>query len=267
MRQLTEKEYKEVLLDILGKIDTICRDNNIKYSLAYGTLLGAIRHKGFIPWDDDADIMMPRDDYQRLIDFINTSDCGLKFLTMDNSDDYYFPFGKICDMRTVLFEGEFNQICNYGAYVDVFPMARIPFEAKWRNYRKWKRRFLLVTYSNMRMYHIENHSIKSILKYMGYRLSKVINTKKVLQKLALDEKNIDSNVEDSGTNFEYGLLWDFARFPCDSFENQSILEFENHMFLGPNNPDQVLRSSYGDYHKLPSVAERKHNHNLRCYWK
>lgn len=267
MRKLSDLEYKEVLLTILIKIDQLCRDHNLKYSLAYGTLLGAIRHKGFIPWDDDADIMMPRDDYEKLIQIINASDCGLKFMTDENTDGYYFPFGKICDTRTILEEGEFKKIPDYGAYVDVFPMTRIPQTSAWQDYRKWKRKFLLVTYSNMNAYQIKNHSLRSYLKLCAYKLSKHLNTNRILKKIVNTEKELDADTTRNGGEFEYGLIWDYARFPKTIFENQIDAHFGSHIFKIPSEYDCVLNRSYGKYMELPAVAERKPEHNLRCFIK
>ncbi len=267
MRKLTDLEYKEVLLTILMKIDQLCRCNNLKYSLAYGTLLGAIRHKGFIPWDDDADIMMPRDDYEKLIQIINTSNCGLRFMTDENTDGYYFPFGKICDTRTILEEGGFKKIPGYGAYVDVFPMTRIPQNSTWQDYRKWKRKFLLVTYSNMNKYRLKNHSFRSYLKLCGYTLSKCLNTDRLLKKIVSTEKKLDVETSRNGGEFEYGLIWDFARFPKTIFENQIDADFESHIFKIPSEYDSVLNRSYGKYMELPAITERKPEHNLSCFYK
>ena len=76
MRKITDlKELKKIELDILLYIDRICREHNLLYYMAYGTLLGAVRHKGFIPWDDDIDIVMPRPDYEKLIKIMRGGEC------------------------------------------------------------------------------------------------------------------------------------------------------------------------------------------------
>ena len=126
MRRITDEEYKQIVLDILLRIDHLCKHNNLRYMISYGTLLGAVRHQGFIPWDDDIDIVMPRKDYDLLCKVVNKSDCNLRFLCPETSEDTIYPYGKICDIRTKLKESNFIEVEGYGAYVDVFPLDYLP---------------------------------------------------------------------------------------------------------------------------------------------
>ena len=121
MRKLTLDEYKAVVRDVLFKIDDICRENGLTYFLDSGTLLGAVRHKGFIPWDDDIDIAMFREDYNRLADIIQNGHYGLNFLRIEECPDTIYPYGKICDTSTTLVEKNFRTPEGYGAFVDVSP--------------------------------------------------------------------------------------------------------------------------------------------------
>ena len=99
-KQLTMEEYKQVELGILIKIDKICREHNINYFLYAGTLLGAVRHQGFIPWDDDIDISMLREDYDKLAKIIQNGDYGINFIRIEENPDTIYPYGKICDTTT-----------------------------------------------------------------------------------------------------------------------------------------------------------------------
>ena len=124
MREVSMDEYKQLLVGVLEKIDYICRSNNLQYSIFYGTLLGAVRHHGFIPWDDDVDIVMPIEDYDLFCDLVRKGSYGINIIRPEENMDTCFPFGKVCDIRTSIQESNLGPIEGYGAYVDVFPFYR-----------------------------------------------------------------------------------------------------------------------------------------------
>jgi len=108
MIELDIEALKKVELDILSFIHDFCEKNDIKYSLCGGTLLGAVRHKGFIPWDDDIDIFMLRDQYEKFISLMeNNDDDTFKLITYKNSKNYNLLFAKVVDKRTILIEDPF----------------------------------------------------------------------------------------------------------------------------------------------------------------
>ena len=118
-KQLTGEEVKQVELGILDYINSICKEHKIEYFLDYGTLLGAIRHKGFIPWDDDIDICMTRKNYERFVSVFSKDDkSNYKLLSMETSSSYYYEFGKVVDTRTVLNETETIELPGMGIWVD-----------------------------------------------------------------------------------------------------------------------------------------------------
>lgn len=126
MKEINTVELKRIELDILKYIKTQCEKYNLRYYLAYGTLLGAVRHKGFIPWDDDIDIHMPREDYDKLIELeYNNPDSKYKLLSPKYNKDYYYSFAKMVDNETILEETGLKQIKELGVYVDIFPLDYI----------------------------------------------------------------------------------------------------------------------------------------------
>ena len=134
MKRIDTSEMKLIEMSILNEIDRFCKERGITYFLFVGTLLGAVRHKGFIPWDDDIDICMKREDYEKFFhDFnINRDDC-LFAVNYKNDDEYYLASGKVIDTRTLLIEEK--DAAPIGVYVDVFPMDRLPnnkFKFKYR---------------------------------------------------------------------------------------------------------------------------------------
>ena len=98
VKELTLDEMKAVELGILKKFDSICKENGLEYSLAYGTMLGAIRHKGFIPWDDDIDVFMKREDYEKLL-ALKYDDGDFEIKSYRYSKNYYFLYSKMVDKR------------------------------------------------------------------------------------------------------------------------------------------------------------------------
>ena len=265
MSQMSRDEFKAVLLDILCKVDKICRENNITYCLHFGTLLGAVRHKGFIPWDDDIDIMMPLEDYDRLCDIIRKNDFGLNFIRIEEQKDTCFPFGKICDSNTSIIEGNLRPIAGYGAYIDVFPQYKIPIGSnRWNNWKKWRLLQRIGAYSKLSTFTKTDNTKTNIGRAVEFFLSRLISTKLVVEKVVNSSRKADRQGE-LCNEFLYGDLWEKYRFEPDVFQNQVDVEFEGHKFLGTNCPDKVLRYLYGNYMELPPEEDRIPIHNLKCY--
>ena len=126
-RLLTIDEIKQTELSILDYIDSVCKQHNVRYYLAYGTLLGAIRHKGFIPWDDDIDIYMLRSDYDRFIQLLSAEkENHYSLLSIYNDSDYFYEFAKVVDNRTSINANNLKAMRNEGVWVDIFPLDNVP---------------------------------------------------------------------------------------------------------------------------------------------
>ena len=102
MEELSLREVQKIELELLLKFDSICQKNHMRYSLGGGSLLGAIRHKGFIPWDDDIDVMMPRPDYERFLQYCQENEVGFNLLTYNTVKGYHGLFAKIWDPKTII---------------------------------------------------------------------------------------------------------------------------------------------------------------------
>lgn len=129
MQQMNMSQIHARLLDILSDVDRFCRDNDLKYSLAFGTLLGAVRHKGFIPWDDDIDIIMPRPDFDRFTAAFNRcSGSPFRCIYNTRNEDEFFALGfaKVHDPGTSKFIGDRTSLFRYGVSVDIFPLDAVP---------------------------------------------------------------------------------------------------------------------------------------------
>ena len=266
MRKITTEEYKQVVLEILLRIDEICKNNGLRYMISYGTLLGAVRHQGFIPWDDDIDIVMTRDEYDKLCQIVNGNDSyHLRFLCIESSDKSVFVYGKVCDTRTKLRESNFIEIDGYGAYVDVFPLDHLPDsdEEEMKIYRKYIVKIKALMHSTRTGYQKSNSMFTNIERFLAFHLCKMINPVKMARKLNKEFRDLNQNKTE-----KIGIPWAIHRIRLTEQDFNMIkpILFEGHYVMGPQNPDSVLSTLYGDYMKLPSEEARVSNHLFECYY-
>ena len=119
-QEVTTSELKVCLLDVMDEIDSFCREHNIRYFMLGGTMLGSVRHKGYIPWDDDIDIGMFREDYEKFINLYESKK-GYKLFCIEKDPTYYLPFAKLVDPQISLYEDVYRAP-EIGAYVDIFQL-------------------------------------------------------------------------------------------------------------------------------------------------
>ena len=251
------EEGKKVGLDILIAVHEFCEKNNLKYVLDYGTLLGAIRHKGYIPWDDDIDIAMPRSDYEYFAthfqhEFYKARECK-------NDKTHHLPWMKVCDTRTIK---ELPVYLPKGAEVnydiDIFPYDECSdLDAFHKMKRKekilwWKHRL-----SQCEI--IKVNSLKTLIKRIVatpflYKSNKY--SKKVDQFIIKHNKKSTKNTI-LVYNDIYYLDIDYV-YPLDYFEDRLLADFEGHKFYIPKDYDKALTMEYGDYMTPPENKESTH---------
>ena len=123
MKKIDIVEAKKMMLDILKTVAKFCDENNLRYFIFYGTYLGALRHKGYIPWDDDIDIAMPRPDYEKFMEIFHAENLAVWTWRKDNK--YLLPFAKVYDTRTEVHENaDFGE--TFGVNIDIFPLDGLP---------------------------------------------------------------------------------------------------------------------------------------------
>ncbi|WP_297637044.1 LicD family protein [uncultured Clostridium sp.] len=254
MNKIQETEF-----NILKYISEVCEKNNIRYYLIYGTLLGAIRHEGFIPWDDDIDIVMPRKDYNKFKK-IMSKDNSEKYLLCENDvvDNYPFIFPKVIYKKSELKEKSISQVnFKYGVYVDIFILDGVPKNKIERVYKKNKHKIL---YKLVRYRYLNEEYLGKLLKTVRKLYIKTIDIKKV-------QKSLNSiyiaNEFDYADKVKLELMFNEKEYlPKEYFNEMIKWNFEGQEFNIPKKYDECLKSEYGEYKILPPIEQQKSNHNF-----
>lgn len=269
MKMIDTEEMKMLQLEMMDFFHAFCMNRGLKYSLTGGTLLGAVRHQGYIPWDDDIDIAMPRKDYDVLIaEFNKESGNHFALLSVESDGKYYLPYAKIINTRTVLKETiDVNE--SIGVYIDIFPLDNMGDEIK-----KARRMFtrILRKRRKLALKTIAINSNRAWYKNLVLKVGKCILSSKSPHDLALVVNN--SAKKYSGVNM--------TRFICPVvnalYGKNEILEskvyskiielpFEGRNYLASSEYHTILSRLYGDYMKLPPKEKQISHHAINAYWK
>lgn len=270
-KELTMKEIQDVSIEILKKVADICEEQNLKYYLAYGTLIGAIRHKGYIPWDDDVDIWMPREDYEKLVEYFRENYYEMmpyKMMNNEISENYPYILPRVIDSRYML-DVKNEKKCGMGIFIDIFPLDGLGDD---KNHALklidcGKNLSSLIFLSTRK--HFGKGTTKSIwkliLKFPIYLYAKLKGknyfAKKSMQ-LSLENKYCESKYVGCVT---WPTYRDRDVFDKELFDKTILVDFGKYEFRVPEEYDRVLSQIYGDYMKLPSQNERKPHHLYKAY--
>ena len=260
-KELSIQEIKKVSLDILIDVAKFCDENNIAYFLACGTLLGAIRHNGFIPWDDDIDIMMPRPDYIKFLNEYKSNDYRL----LKPSDGRYY-YAKVYDTKTIKVEPmiDYRKYDYLGIDIDIFPLDGIVNDEAIikKLHNKSKKLETLLRLSNQPIFYRKNP-----IKCVNRIVPRIIGSKnlvKMIEKNAQSYKYEDSDYVIRMRNTPNGFTGAMKK---DVYYPPVKKEFEGQLFNVPNKYDEWLTKFYGDYMKLPPKEKQNAHHNSKCYYK
>lgn len=266
MKEISFEDSKRIMLDTLKSIDKCCRENNINYSLAWGSMIGAIRHHGFVPWDDDIDLMMSRKDYNRFLEVYN-----------DPRFDNYTPYKnknciqlltKVYRKDTKIFLNNYKKKSFFGLWISIFPFDNAPDE----ELEKWEKTIINL----LRFYHykvslfldvnsfrrLRRNVAKFFLKipvmpFSSFYLAK--KTERILTKYNnLKTKNICLWDSDNYTRLLY--------FPSELFDEYIDVDFAGVKCRIIKGYDKFLRMYYGDYMQLPPEEKRVPSHNYKAYY-
>ena len=259
------------MLEVLAFFIDICEKNQLRYSLAYGSILGAVRHHGIIPWDDDIDTYMPRPDYEKFIQIFKQLKSSEYEILLPGETDYYAePFAKIGNKNTSLLFDKIHPV-DYGVFIDIFPLDGAPKTTKERHanfnsfnnwlriYRVFQTRHTLKSYWYMLTHGAHKHAMMYLLLKPFWKKAKYYCTKKML-KIAHSTPYDNSDYVIQYRDDSYGI--EKAHFPRIWIEQTQKVPFENMMVRIPLDADAYLKHYYGDYMVLPPEDKRDDRHTI-----
>lgn len=263
MKKIDKEELKKIQLKILDTLDAFCKENNIKYWIDYGTLIGAIRHEGYIPWDDDIDVGMLRDDYNKLLKNFNNQNDRYKIYSYDNNKDFLYAYGKLIDTNTILYEPDENGN-KLSVNIDIFVYDNAPNDEKLcKRILREKELYNLIQYCRI-SYPMHDNFKKNIihifLKYFSFFFSKDFFVKRISSNA---QKYMNINTENIGSFTSYSSVI----LPKKMVENITKVKFEGKLYNAPQYYDEWLKSFYGNYMELPPIEQRVSHHKFIAYYK
>lgn len=262
------EEVKRIQLDILSALDDFCAQTGIVYSIIDGTLLGAVRHKGYIPWDDDIDVAMTRPNYDRFIkEFPIQYKEIYELASIERSKKWDRAYACMYDNRTQLVYKN-NSSMATGVLIDIFPVDEVPeLLSDWNKLKK-KMKFYckLSALKSSTSFRVSKSLVTNIIASISRIILLPITKRYVAERI---DKLARSN---NGKGYKFGYEVAFGvgadnRFKISDFNDVVDYVFEDRIFKGLKNSDSVLTDTYGDYMQLPPEEKRITHHELNAYWK
>ena len=258
---MESREIQSYCLDIIRAFDCFAKENHLTYWMSGGTLLGAVRHKGFIPWDDDVDLMMPRPDYEYLLHHF--VDERYRLSSCEKNAEYHTPFARIWDSETAL-EWNVLQEKNIGVFIDVFPMDGFPTNEIKSKLHLWHLKYYRVLINaSMRKSFLKDEKwvvakklLKKLLRHNGNYYSLKLNN---LAKKYDYEKSAFVGVKTTSVHLFR------EKNTKEVFSGTIYVPFENMSLPAPTGYDTYLSHLYGDYMQLPPEEERHSEHEFVIY--
>lgn len=268
-KRINQHEFKEVLLKVLLRFDDFCKSHDITYSIAYGTALGAVRHQGFIPWDDDVDVIMLRSEYDKFEyawrEHVYHSEEHYTLWGEMDEDSYFMGFcAKLFDSNTTLYEHfSRGKVVEYGVYIDIFVLDHIPVQRQ--DQRK--------VFEDVKLYskliqHFQRHfqNWSAFVKKNALPLPSLSMMANRLMECKTKYNDKKPPLVSLTQDYKKAEPYNYSIYPYEWFTDIILIDFEGYKLPIVKAYDQMLREYYGNYMELPPI-EKQIGHNVEAYWK
>ena len=263
MKEMSLRESQMATKELLKQFDELCDSLGIRYFLMYGTLIGAIRHKGFIPWDDDLDVGMFYDDYQILCTYFKEHDNPIMELhNQETQKDCFYNIARICDKaHQLIFAGKDYKS---GLFIDIYVMEGLgkeedqPYwDSRFAEYDKWRKSVYICTNKAF----LYGNGVLHKLANIPY----VMKSKRRGKKYYIDQFNNHKMFSIEESDYIGVPAWETVRYPKDLFDETIRIGFEDITVSIPKQYDELLRIDYGDYMTPPPEKDRVPYHGYIAY--
>ena len=270
MKQLDLPAIHEATLNVMDRLHAICEENGIRYNIYWGTLLGAVRHGGFIPWDDDFDICMLRDDYNRLCELLSPEKGRYRLATRKNTENYYHGIARFFDsnyeFRNLLDVKQYDM----GVFIDIYPLDSCgeTVEDSMKIFRKIDR--LNADYCIYCTKYSLSNRWKNLVRVPYCNYLHLKHGPDYSQRIDREIEDTIYRVYDRDSR-KVGFYWcaldEFRALERAWFLDQELIPFEDRAYWAPKKPKELLAFQYGDYMRLPPESERVATHSYNIYEK
>lgn len=270
-KELTLQEIQQESFNVLLKLKEIFDENGLKYYLAYGTLIGTIRHNGFVPWDDDIDVWVPRKDYELFIKYCKNNKENIypyQLIHYSNNEKYVYPIARFSDSR---YKTYYHNVDDYGLglFVDIYPLDGISLDDK-MFLKKMKRIRRKIDITTDKKYVHGKNIINNIFKFPYYLYTRLLKKSSVLK----EADHIAQKYDFDSSDYFCCAVWDTEQnifnkktLQGDDEKSECLKNFNGEQFRVPVKYDEILRKIYGDYMQLPPKEKRVPSHNYKSYKK
>ncbi|MCW6675856.1 LicD family protein [Aerococcaceae bacterium NML180378] len=255
-RKAQPEEVQAIQLEILQDVLDFCSQEGIRVFMALGSLIGVIRHQGYIPWDDDIDIWMFREDYERFIETYNLNNEKYNVSAVSNNNKHPFPFAKISDTKTRQFEQVEGKDYNVGINIDLFPVDHLPLDVSQqvKMLKKWDRLKAIHTLKGINR-NKKRDWHKNLILLLGNAMFGITKIETVCKKMDTLAQTYKNSPSEKVFTHEGRMVLDRAWF-----SETIMLPFENIKVPVPKEYDAILKKIYGNYMQLPPEDKRVAHH-------
>ncbi len=269
MNKINLNQLRSIQIKILQHFKKICDEYHLQYFLCNGSLLGAIKYQGFIPWDDDIDVCMLRSDYNRLIQKYHTVNrLPYVLFSLETTPNFLFPFAKMSDNNTILIENNIDNGVELGVNIDIFPIDGFGNTSKEikKNYDNQNKLRNHLYYAKINNYPSSN-MIKNVAKYIIASRYRIKGAKNICQQIIKNALRSDLSKTLLWGNTVWGFYGVGEAHRKQIFDHPIQVIFEGESYQAPELYDEYLRGLYGDYLLDPPLEKQKTHHEFDAYYK